>query len=144
MNDSEPVRALLAWSADLLTGPTDPPPGLSVRIDHRGYTVAVHPSGGAERTSAPPIAPGADLAAYFLSVKERIILRELAARGPCTAADLADECRAEVSRTVFWTLWSNLQQRGLVADAAGGSGYELAMTWVRELVAETDTRRAAP
>ncbi len=77
--------------------------------------------------------PLPDLARHFISAHERFILLELSAHPGCRAAEVREACRVEVESSRFWSLWANLQHRGLVIDGRKG-GFAIAGKWVSELL----------
>ncbi len=93
---------------------------------------------GREVAGQPPAGAGvrpADLMNHFLSVSERLILAALAKKPGAKAGDVLFACRIEKSK--FWTLWSNLQHRGLVDDADGpDGGFVIAAPWVVDLLGD--------
>jgi len=136
------VKAALLWCARWLTpgggfyrGP------VRVCIEFGGAErdeVTVRPKGDVTGLDAPPLVrPGptagpsqSELVRHFLSDKERTILKVLA-EAPSRAGEVEEAVAGQVKRTDFWTLWANLQVRGLIAEE--DRGFELA-GWVRPML----------
>ncbi len=110
------------------------PAGAAQGDDGRDAGENTATGGGREVAGQPPAGSGvrpADLENHFLSVSERMILAALAKKPGAKAGDVLFACRVEKSK--FWTLWSNLQHRGLVDDADGpDGGFVIAVPWVAE------------
>jgi hypothetical protein len=141
------VRGLLLWAARAALGNGTPYPGrIRVRVaaPDEGIEIRIDPTAAVDGTAPPGefafATVGEELArltAAFLSEHEKLILRELAQAGPCKAQDVQDGTAAKVNRNAFWTLWANLQHRGLVAERDDGrfepddGRFEPAGEWVR-------------
>lgn len=76
----------------------------------------------------------AELLAVLLSRDEMRILLEMLGEGGVKASSV--QSMTKITESKFWTLWANLQQRGIVVDAEGaqGDGFVIGPGWVRELV----------
>lgn len=85
--------------------------------------------------------PAGEVLRCFLSHQERMILRSLAGREPSTAQDVCDDVK--MTRSVFFAIWGNLQQRGIVDEDDNGK-FRLAAEWLRDYVmADGDMKPAA-
>lgn len=145
------LRNILLWAARWLI------PGggfyegkrLKVTIEYGGRSAVIErPDGMVSGLTPPPqiqvggaAGPTAsDLVRHFLGDRERAVLKALVDLGPCRAGDLEEAVAAVLKRSEFYTIWGNLQVRGLVVEGEGG--YDFAHPWVKALVAPPERSAA--
>lgn len=152
------ARLLLGGNVSLFRGPL----AVVVKSDQQGMRLRVVPTVGADGIGEPSdqmgtgsgssnlterVTPSVDAALLaslppgdvlrsYLSPEECRILRVLAqlpaGRTLTGTTVLRESC---IPKSHFWSLWSNLQQRGLVLEVKGPrAGFMLGCDWVRPLL----------
>jgi hypothetical protein len=140
------LKAIALWAARMLAseGGGTPFPGkvrLEIVKSDDSESVVVKPTKGIDGLSAPEQLRGderidatmSDLLQLFLSPDERSLLIELQAAGKATASAILERAKGKVSKSAFWELWGNLQQRGLVVQG-NDELYRVGPVWVGQLL----------
>lgn len=117
------------------------PPGrvrVTVEFLDRGETVTVDSEGSGPLPAlvgptpaallVPAVRPPADLRPHFLTATGRLIGRSVVARGPAAAKVIYADVAAHVSRTEFYVLLANMEERGLIES--GRAGHRVAVPWL--------------
>lgn len=153
MDTNRPLRGALLSAARMLLGQCGDAPysgDLVVRViaPALGLEMKLIPIAGIDGLEPDAAATAATVAAermarnrlerilkVFISPNEATILRMLAELEPTTASQVFDKIKGKVSKSAFWELWGNLQQRGLVFQREDEK-YLIGMDQVRDLISD--------